>query len=243
MDNKNPTTTVRYSDEELAEFKTLIEEKLATANKELNFMRDQIIELNENAGDQQGSDWFDDSSIHSELEMLNSMVSRQQLFVRNLENALIRIQNKTYGICSVSGQLIEKKRLLIVPHATKSVSAKEEIQQAAPPKPITSPYSGIGFGDSDGDMDGDDDDQPRRPSAEKSTEKRTPKITTTKLVKKASNKGGKAKVEDDEWDDILGNIDNVGEADDSDDYDNDDNSLGDVNIDDISDDDSLSSYI
>jgi hypothetical protein len=59
------------------------------------------------------------------LEMLNNMVIRQQQFVSNLENALVRIQNKTYGICMITGQLIDKKRLMLVPHATKSVIAKE----------------------------------------------------------------------------------------------------------------------
>ncbi len=116
----------RYSDEDLLEFKTLIEKKLEREKEEANFMRDQIIELNENSGDQQGGDWFDDSSIHAELEMLNSQVIRKQQYINNLENALLRVRNKTFGICSVSGQLIDKKRLLLVPHATKSVEAKEE---------------------------------------------------------------------------------------------------------------------
>jgi RNA polymerase-binding transcription factor DksA len=121
------TNTVnRYSDEDLAEFKALIEKKLEREKEEVDFMRDQIIELNENSGDQQGGDWFDDSTIHAELEMLNNQVIRKQQYVRNLENALIRVQNKTYGICIITGQLIEKKRLLLVPHATKSVEAKEE---------------------------------------------------------------------------------------------------------------------
>ncbi len=121
------TNTVnRYSDEDLAEFKALIEKKLDREKDEVDFMRDQIIELNENSGDQQGGDWFDDSSTHAELEMLNNQVIRKQQYVRNLENALIRVQNKTYGICIITGQLIEKKRLLLVPHATKSVEAKEE---------------------------------------------------------------------------------------------------------------------
>ncbi len=119
-------TVIRYSDEDLAEFKALIETKLERERDEVTFMRDQIVELNENSGDQQGGDWFDDSSIHSELEMLNNQVIRKQQYINNLENALIRVQNKTYGICSVTGQLIDKKRLLLVPHATKSVEAKEE---------------------------------------------------------------------------------------------------------------------
>jgi len=119
------STIIRYSDEELEEFRVLIEEKLSVARTELEFMKEQITEMNENASEKQGGNWFDDSSIHTELEMLNNMVIRQQQFIHNLENALIRIQNKTYGICSVTGQLIDKNRLKLVPHATKSVIAKE----------------------------------------------------------------------------------------------------------------------
>lgn len=116
---------IRYSDAELAEFKALIVDKLGKAQHELTFMQEQITEINENSNNNQSGNWFDDSSMHLELEMLNNMVSRQQVFVRNLENALVRIENKTYGICTVTGELIEKKRLSLVPHATKSVAAKE----------------------------------------------------------------------------------------------------------------------
>jgi len=119
------TTIIRYSDQDLLEFKELIDGKLANARQELSFMQEQIAELNENASEKQGGNWFDDSSINTELEMLGNMVIRQQQFVMNLENALIRIQNKTYGVCTVTGQLISKQRLLLVPHATKSVIAKE----------------------------------------------------------------------------------------------------------------------
>ncbi len=86
--------------------------------------------MNENNADIQGSDWFDDSSIHSEVELLNNMAIRQRQFIQNLENALVRIENKTYGICTVTGNLIDKKRLLLVPHATKSIEAKH-IEQAS----------------------------------------------------------------------------------------------------------------
>lgn len=140
----NPTSTpsgkTRYSDQELSEFKKLIDEKLVTARQELNYLQEQIVEMNENNADIQGSDWFDDSSIHAEVELLNNMAIRQRQFIQNLENALVRIENKTYGICSVTGNLIDKKRLLLVPHATKSIEAKHieqatmvpEINQVAP---------------------------------------------------------------------------------------------------------------
>ena len=143
LENKKPVTKsttktetppptngkTRYSDTELAEFKLLIDEKLTAARKELNYLQEQIVEMNENNSDVQGSDWFDDSSIHSEVELLNNMAIRQRQFIQNLENALIRIENKTYGICIITGNLIDKKRLLLVPHATKSIEAKH-IEQA-----------------------------------------------------------------------------------------------------------------
>jgi RNA polymerase-binding transcription factor DksA len=115
---------VRYSDEELHEFKVLIDDKLAATRKEIQFLRDQMLEINENSANQQSGDWTDESSSHTEMEMLNNMLARQQQFLRNLENAIIRIQNKTYGICSMTGHLISKERLRLVPHATKSVEAK-----------------------------------------------------------------------------------------------------------------------
>jgi DnaK suppressor protein len=118
------TTTVRYSDEELNEFKSLIQEKLVSARQEVVFIREQMLEINENSSNQQSGDWTDESSSHTEMEMLNNMLARQQQFIRNLENALIRIQNKTYGICTITGTLIDKNRLRLVPHATKSVEGK-----------------------------------------------------------------------------------------------------------------------
>lgn len=115
----------RYSDEELLEFKALIDEKLVSTKKELEDIEQQMMELRENMADEQGGDWFDDSSIHTEIEFLTKMAERQKQFIQNLEMALVRIKNKSYGICIVSGELIDKQRLLLVPHATKSVKAKE----------------------------------------------------------------------------------------------------------------------
>jgi len=115
---------VRYSDEELQEFKTLIEEKLVIAQEELRTTEQQITDLNENGFNQQGGDWYDDSTAHTDLEMLQRMLIRQQRYVQDLRNALIRIGNKTYGICIVTGLLISKERLRLVPHATKSIDGK-----------------------------------------------------------------------------------------------------------------------
>ncbi|MEY4936346.1 MAG: hypothetical protein RIS64_2705 [Bacteroidota bacterium] len=121
------STTVRYSDDDLHEFKTLIDSKLSEARQQLQFMRDQMIEINENNTGQQSGDWTDESSSHSEMELLTSQISRQHLFVQNLQNALLRIRNKTYGICAITGQLINKKRLMLVPHATKSIEGKQKL--------------------------------------------------------------------------------------------------------------------
>lgn len=115
---------VRYSDEDLMEFKALIEEKLAKALEELDFTQKQIDELNENGFNQQGGDWYDDSTAHTDLELLQRMAVRQQRHIQDLRNALLRIQNKTYGICTITGQLIDKNRLRLVPHATKSIDGK-----------------------------------------------------------------------------------------------------------------------
>jgi RNA polymerase-binding transcription factor DksA len=71
----------------------------------------QIADLNENGFNQQGGDWYDDSTAHTDLEMLQRLLQRQQRHVQDLRNALLRIQNKTYGICIVTGQLISKERL------------------------------------------------------------------------------------------------------------------------------------
>ncbi|MDQ3141160.1 MAG: TraR/DksA C4-type zinc finger protein [Bacteroidota bacterium] len=116
----------RYSDEELEEFKTLIDDKLVFTKNELNDIEQQMMELRENMSDEQGGDWFDDSSIHTEIEFLTKMAERQKQFIQNLEMALVRIKNKTYGICVATGVLIEKERLRLVPHATKCVKAKEK---------------------------------------------------------------------------------------------------------------------
>ena len=122
-----------YSDEELIEFKKVIDDKLESTKRELEDIEQQMMELRDNMADEQGGDWFDDSSIHTEIEFLTKMAERQKQFIQNLEMALIRIKNKSYGICSVTGELIEKQRLLLVPHATKSVKAKESELPTPPP--------------------------------------------------------------------------------------------------------------
>lgn len=140
-------TKTRYSDEELMEFKKLIDEKLELSKSELSGIEQQMMELRDNMADEQGGDWFDDSSIHTEIEFLTKMAERQKQFIQNLEMALVRIKNKSYGICTVTGELIEKQRLLLVPHATKSVKAKENEKPGAPP-PDARPEAPL-FGEED----------------------------------------------------------------------------------------------
>ncbi len=118
------STVVRYSDAELEEFRQLIVDKLAKAKEQLTSLQEQILDITENTSDEHGGDWVDDSSINNEVEMLNNMAIRQRMYIKDLENALVRIKNKSYGICSITGQLIDKKRLMAVPTTTKSLEAK-----------------------------------------------------------------------------------------------------------------------
>ncbi|HRI00410.1 MAG TPA: TraR/DksA C4-type zinc finger protein [Saprospiraceae bacterium] len=130
---------IRYSDEELEEFRILIDTKLESTKKELNEIEQQMMEMRENMSDEQGGDWFDDSSVHTEIEFLTKMAERQRVFINNLEMALVRIKNKSYGVCTVTGELIDKQRLLLVPHATKSVKAKEKEAPSHGPDPDARP--------------------------------------------------------------------------------------------------------
>ncbi len=117
-------SVVRYSDAELAEFKALIEKKLEKAQEQFKMLQEQILEITENSSDEHGGDWVDDSSINNDVEMLNNMAIRQRMYMRELENALVRIRNRSYGICAVTGELIDKRRLMAVPTTTKSLAAK-----------------------------------------------------------------------------------------------------------------------
>ena len=130
-------STVRYSDEELAEFQIIIEDKLAKSKEQLESLQNQILEISENTADEHGGDWVDDSSINNEVEMLNTMAIRQRKYINDLQNALIRIRNKVYGICVITGNLIDKKRLLAVPTTTKALQAKNmEKKQTRDRKPF-----------------------------------------------------------------------------------------------------------
>ena len=116
----------KYTAKELAQFEKLILEKRENAQKELDFIRESLLRSNLSGTDStQGAlKTLEDGADTMEKESLSQLAGRQQKFISNLENALIRIKNGTYGICKDSGKLIDKKRLMAVPHATQSIEAK-----------------------------------------------------------------------------------------------------------------------
>jgi RNA polymerase-binding transcription factor DksA len=113
----------RYSDEELDEFRILIEKKLERAKEQLEFYMTQLSEMTEK-GDAKIKG-LDDGIGTAENERTTSLAARQKKHIQHLENALIRIQNKVYGVCRETGKLISKERLKAVPHATLSIAAKQ----------------------------------------------------------------------------------------------------------------------
>ncbi|MGZ3845258.1 MAG: TraR/DksA family transcriptional regulator [Flavisolibacter sp.] len=128
LDSPQQTQTgpsMRYSDVELAEFKDLILRKLETAKKELAYLQGLITRKDE--GDMEDGRYMtmEDGSMSMEREQLSQMASRQITFIDHLEKAMMRIENKTYGVCRVTGKLIDKARLRAVPHATLSIEAKQ----------------------------------------------------------------------------------------------------------------------
>ncbi|MEO6490010.1 MAG: TraR/DksA C4-type zinc finger protein [Ferruginibacter sp.] len=117
---------VRYNDADLKEFKELINRKLDAAKKELSYLQGLITRKDEMGGDESDNRYMtmEDGSLSMEREQLSQMASRQITFIDHLEKALMRIENKTYGICRITGKLIDKARLRAVPHATLSIEAK-----------------------------------------------------------------------------------------------------------------------
>lgn len=118
--------TMRYSDSDLAEFREIISRKLDAAKKELAYLQGLITRKDE-SGDFEDARYMtmEDGSVSMEREQLGQMASRQITFIDHLEKALMRIENKTYGVCRVTGKLIDKARLRAVPHATLSIEAKQ----------------------------------------------------------------------------------------------------------------------
>jgi RNA polymerase-binding transcription factor DksA len=123
--------TMRYSDAELAEFRDLITKKLDSAKKELAYLQGLITRRDEMGGDETDNRYMtmEDGSMSMEREQLSQMASRQITFIDHLEKAMMRIENKTYGICRVTGKLIDKARLKAVPHATLSIEAKQTMNK------------------------------------------------------------------------------------------------------------------
>ena len=117
---------VKYSDADLTDFKELISKKLEAAKKELAYLQGLITRKDEMGGDNDDARYMtmEDGSMSMEREQLSQMASRQITYIDHLEKALMRIENKTYGICRVTGKLIDKARLRAVPHATLSLEAK-----------------------------------------------------------------------------------------------------------------------
>ncbi|HRO43790.1 MAG TPA: TraR/DksA C4-type zinc finger protein [Flavipsychrobacter sp.] len=124
---ENQGPVYRYSDEELNEFRELISNRIDAAKKELSYLQGLITRKDE-AGTEDTENRYmnmEDGSGAMEREQLAQLASRQIQFINHLEKALMRIENKTYGICRVTGKLIDKARLRAVPHATLSIEAKK----------------------------------------------------------------------------------------------------------------------
>ena len=117
---------VRYSDAELQEFKKIIQDKIAKAEKDLALINESFINDQNNGTDDTSPTFkaFEEGAETLSKEQNSILAGRQEKFIRDLKLALIRIENKTYGVCRVTGKLIPKERLMAVPHATLSIEAK-----------------------------------------------------------------------------------------------------------------------
>jgi RNA polymerase-binding transcription factor DksA len=122
--SKSPS--LRYSDNELAEFRELIQNKLNSAKQELSYLNGLITRKDSMSGGDSDNRYMtmEDGSLSMEREQLSQMAARQLDFIEKLDKAMMRVENKTYGICRVSGKLIDKARLKAVPHATLSMESK-----------------------------------------------------------------------------------------------------------------------
>ncbi len=117
---------VRYSNKDLAKFKSLIEGKVEKAKSHLDLLKSSYMNDGNNGTDDTSPTFkaFEEGSQTMSKEANTQLAIRQEKFIRDLNNALLRIENKTYGICRVTGKLINKERLKLVPHATLSIEAK-----------------------------------------------------------------------------------------------------------------------
>ncbi|HEY8936172.1 MAG TPA: TraR/DksA C4-type zinc finger protein [Cyclobacteriaceae bacterium] len=125
--SSNKDDRTRYSEEELKEFESLINGKLDKARDEYRILKETLNRNNDEGTDATSggnTKVLEDGAETAEKENLSQLAARQQKYITNLENALVRIKNGTYGICSVTGKLISKERLIAVPHTTQSIEAK-----------------------------------------------------------------------------------------------------------------------
>ena len=122
------SVTKRYSDSDLAKFKKIILEKMDSAKHDLKLLKDSYSNASSNGTDDTYSTFksFEEGSETLSKESNTMLAARQEKFIRDLQNALVRVENKTYGICRETGRLISKKRLVLVPHATLSIDAKNK---------------------------------------------------------------------------------------------------------------------
>ena len=116
----------RYTDKELERFKNIIIKKIDKAQQDLDLLKSAYMNDSDNGTDDTSPTFkaFEEGSETMSKEANTQLALRQEKFIRDLKNALIRIENKTYGICRITGKLIKKKRLMVVPHATLSIEAK-----------------------------------------------------------------------------------------------------------------------
>ncbi|HWZ16197.1 MAG TPA: TraR/DksA C4-type zinc finger protein [Mucilaginibacter sp.] len=123
---KQENEKTRYSESDLQEFKSLLLDKLRIAKEELNSLATSLSSPNANGTDDTAGTYktLEDGSATLEKEQINQLAARQKKFIEQLEAALVRIENKTYGICRETGRLIPKERLRAVPHTTLSMEAK-----------------------------------------------------------------------------------------------------------------------
>ena len=130
-DINEPEVKVRYSDEELQEFKEIILDMLAKAKKEYKTLRDVVTHGSSNDIEDTSPTFkvMEEGASTLSKEEAGQLAQRQYKFIQNLEAALVRIENKTYGVCRVTGKLIPKERLRLVPHATLTVEAKEMLNK------------------------------------------------------------------------------------------------------------------
>lgn len=124
----NTEGRVRYTDAELEEFRQIIQDKLQKAERDYELIKETYMNGLDNGTDDTSPTFkaFEEGSETMSKEQNAQLAARQEKFIRDLKNALIRIENKTYGICRVTGKLINKDRLKLVPHATLSIEAKNK---------------------------------------------------------------------------------------------------------------------